>query len=105
MLHLSHIRRRHLKKKGSYSNSYHFLDALFYVVAILAPFMTLPQLYVIWVKRTVEGVSVASFMGYIIFNFFWVIYGLIHKDKPILLCNTIWIVLEGLVVLGVLLYR
>lgn len=73
-----------------------------YVVAVVAPFMTLPQLYLVWIKRDISGVSVYSWLGYCVFNAFWVFYGLVHKDKPIVLCNIAWVIVQGLVVLGVL---
>jgi len=94
----------HLHNKNTHSsNKYTFLDYVIYIVAILSPFMTLPQLYLIWVNKTVAGVSAISWSGYVIFNLIWIYYGIVHKDKPIILTNLLWAVFQIFVVLGVLL--
>ncbi len=101
---LRHIHKRHLEKMRV-KKKYKLLDAVMYVVAIVSPFMTLPQLYLVWIQKDISGVSVFSWAGYSFFNAFWVVYGFVHKDKPIILCNIAWVIVQGLVVLGVVLHR
>lgn len=101
---LHHIRKRRLEKPQG-ANNHETLDKFMYLVSVVAPFVTLPQLYLVWIKRDVSGLSVFSWIGYSFFNAIWVIYGLVHRDKPIVLCNIVWVIVQGFVVLGILLYR
>ncbi len=99
MLALHHI---HKRKKHS-SNETTILDYVVYLVSIISPFMILPQLYLIWVNKETAGVSALSWSSFIFFNFIWIYYGIIHKDKPIIITNLLWAVLQSFVVIGVLL--
>lgn len=103
VLHLRHLRKKREQKPAtSKKTSY---DNFWYFVALVGPIMTLPQLYLVWVQKTTSGVSIASWVGYSLFNAVWIVYGLIHRDKPIILCNIAWVVVQSLVVLGVLIYK
>jgi uncharacterized protein with PQ loop repeat len=101
MLVLHHI---HKRKKHS-QNETTFLDYAVYFASIVSPLMTLPQLYLIWVNKTVAGVSIPSWSGYVFFNIIWIYYGVVHKNKPIIIANLLWALLQSLVVIGVLLNR
>lgn len=81
-----------------------FMDKLVLVAAVIGPFMTLPQLYKIWFLKLAAGVSALSWSGYLIYAIIWFIYGIIHKEKPIIITYTIWIILEIFVILGTLIY-
>ncbi len=103
MVHDSHglhhflTRKRELKWKRIF-------DKLIYVVGVIGPLMTLPQVFKIWINHQVSGVSIISWAAYLIMAFFWVIYGFIHKEKPIILTYLLWVLLDALVVLGVVVY-
>lgn len=96
MPHLTHITRNRLAKKNS------FINTLAYGMGLAAPLMTIPQLYTIWIEKNTAGVSIQTWLGICFFNVFWVLYGAIHKDKPIIFSNLAWIVMQLLIVVGVL---
>ena len=75
------------------------------IVAIIAPIMTLPQIYNIWVNHLTEGVSVATWSLYVGSAFIWLMYGVQLKDKPLIISSTLWVIFESAVVIGVLLYQ
>ena len=77
----------HLRKRGVISSkntkSIRVIDRFIFVVGALGPIMTIPQLYEIWVHKDARGVSLISWSSYFIFSIFWIIYGIVHKEKVI----------------------
>jgi len=63
--------------------------------------MTLPQLAEVWIARNVAGVSPITWGSYFILNIFWFVYGITHKEKPIIIASILWMVLDMLIVVGV----
>lgn len=78
------------------------MDWLIYGVAILSPVMTMPQLIQIWVDKNVAGVSLLTWSSYTVFAGFWLLYGLIHKEKPIILANIMSGTLNIIIVVGII---
>ena len=78
------------------------LDTLIYLIAISEPIMTLPQAYTIWIRQSAEGVSLISWSWYLITAFIWLAYGIIHKEKPLILSNSFWIVINLIIVIEIL---
>jgi uncharacterized protein with PQ loop repeat len=104
-LHHFHKRKRVSKEKyPSSSKSKRFMDRAIYGVGIFGPIMTIPQLMNIWVYKNAVGVSVISWTSYLFVAIFWLGYGIMHKEKPIIFTYCMWILLDLLIVVGVLLY-
>ncbi len=82
-----------------------FLDKLTFVVGVIGPFTVLPQIYSIYHSHQANGVSLATWLLIFIVTFPWILYGLAHKDKSIIVSFTLWEVVNLSVVIGVLLYR
>lgn len=66
--------------------------------------MTLPQVFNIWVRHQAGGVSVLSWSAYLLSAVLWFWYGLRQRDRNIYLPCVGWIVLDGAVIAGTLLY-
>lgn len=81
-----------------------FLDKFIYIVGIVGPGMTIPQVLKIWIGRDASGISVLTWSGYVFFAFFWLAYGFTKREIPLILTNIIIIILSSLVVIGTLLY-
>ena len=77
------------------------IDKLVYLAVVMGPIMTIPQVYSIWVQKN-KGVSVVSWIAYLLISCIWLIYGLKHRDKPIIIVQVIWIALDGIIVAGLL---
>ena len=106
-LHHSHRRKRvhQLNEKYPHPDKYKaFMDKAIYVVCIFGPIMTIPQLTKIWVYKNAQGISVISWFAYLITALFWLTYGIMHKEKPIIFTNSIWIILEIFIIIGTILY-
>lgn len=103
--HLHKRKRSKLKKQTCPDNKLkRLMDKLIYVVAIFGPLVVLPQLFEIWINKRVEGVSIITWGGFLIASLFWVVYGLIHKEKPIILMNMLWTFIYLAIVMGILFF-
>ena len=60
-----------------------FLDNLLLVIAVVGPLMNIPQVYKIFSLKNAAGVSTLSFSLFATFDIPWIIYGIVHKEKPI----------------------
>ena len=87
VLHHLHLRKRIHQNLEQYPHPdkwKNFLDKLIYLVGVSGPIMTLPQLYKIWIEQNASGVSLVSWSWYLIIAFIWSLYGIVHKEKPII---------------------
>jgi uncharacterized protein with PQ loop repeat len=91
---------RHNKKKNTTKHK-SGIDKLVYIAVIIGPLLTLPQLYSIWVDGQ-KGVSIISWVAYLIASVIWLIYGIKHNDKPLLTVEAVWVVLDILVIIGLM---
>ncbi len=95
-----HIHQKQRNTEASPSTLQQILDKAIYVVGVFWPMMTLPQLKVIWVDGITEGISLRTRGGYIAFTCVWILYGIVHKEKPIIFTQTLWFIVYSLVVIG-----
>ena len=73
-------------------------------LSIFTLLMTIPQVLTIWVARPSAGVSVLSWTAYLVSALVWLCYGLQQHDRNIYLPCIGWIVLDGAVIVGALIY-
>jgi uncharacterized protein with PQ loop repeat len=97
-------RSQGLKKKRK-SRYITFLDKLTFIVGVIGPFTVLPQIYTIFTTHSAAGVSLATWALIFIVTFPWILYGLAHKDRSIIVSFILWEVVNLTVVIGVLVYR
>jgi len=106
-LHHHHVRKRIHQKHEPYPHPIkwkRFIDHAIYVVAVVGPIMAAPQLMKIWIEKNASGVSAISWAAFMVISTFWMIYGIAHKDKPIIFISGVWIILEFFIVLGTLIH-
>jgi len=107
-LHHFHLRKRMSQKNKVHSSSEkfkQFYDKLIYVVVILAPLANIPQLLRVWIDKDVSGVSSLSWFAFSIISLCWLVYGVVHKDRHILIMNAALMLIQALVALGVIVYH
>lgn len=106
-LHHFHVRKRiHLKhEKYPHHNKFiRFMDRFIYFVAISGPLVSIPQAFHIWYYKTSANVSYWTWLGFLFGAIFWLIYGIIHKERPIILANVLWIIIDIVILLGAIIY-
>jgi MtN3 and saliva related transmembrane protein len=107
-LHHFHLRKRIHKKKEKFPSSNktkRLFDIIIPVVVFFGPLSNLPQLLDIWIQKNASAVSLLSWLGFIVVAIVWLIYGIIHEEKPIITMNIGLIATEVLIIIGILLYR
>jgi uncharacterized protein with PQ loop repeat len=66
--------------------------------------MTVPQVWTIWVGGSAAGVSLLSWLAYLLSACLWFVYGLKKGDKTIYLACVGWVALDAAVVTGVMVH-
>lgn len=79
-----------------------FIDKGVYTAGLLGVIVILPQIMTIWIDKNITGVSMPTWIGFLLGSSFWLFYGLIHKEKPIIYTNLVVIMADLMVVAGLL---
>lgn len=93
-----------MKHRSQAAERRELFDKVMYVIGLFAPLMTVPQITKIWYSHDADGVSALSWAGYAFGSTFWFVYGLLHKEKPIIICNGVAAFLQFMVVIGTLMF-
>jgi uncharacterized protein with PQ loop repeat len=80
------------------------LDILIYPLAIGGPLAMLPQVIQLYSERNASGLALPTWVLFLCFNAVWCMYGIVHKDRPIILTNMVLAALNFSVVAGILLF-
>jgi uncharacterized protein with PQ loop repeat len=80
------------------------LDATVLVVGIVGPIMTLPQILLIYGTHNATGISVLTWFGWALLDTPWIIYGIVHREPPLILTYMLWFVMNAIVGIGAILY-
>ena len=80
------------------------LRALLGTMSVFTMIMTIPQVWAIWVGHQAAGVSILSWGAYLVSALLWLWFGLRRRDRNIYLPCLGWIVLDGAVIVGAVVY-
>jgi len=81
-----------------------FIKRVLGSLSIFTMVMTIPQVLTIWVSHRAAGISMVSWGAYLVSAAVWLWYGLQKRDKNIYLPCLGWIILDGAVIVGALVY-
>jgi uncharacterized protein with PQ loop repeat len=81
------------------------LEKLLRGLSVFTMLMTVPQVLAIWIEHNAGGVSLISWVSYLIGACLWFVYGLQKRDKTIYLACVGWVLLDLAVVIGIVVYR
>jgi uncharacterized protein with PQ loop repeat len=73
-------------------------------LSVFTMLMTVPQVIAVWIGRDAGGVSLASWLAYLVSACLWFVYGFQKRDKTIYLACIGWIVLDAAIVAGVIVH-
>lgn len=94
---LRHLHMKKLSKKRS-------MDKIIYVVALIWPILTLPQIWRVWVYKNPSGLSLFTWWAYVLSAILWIVYGIVHKEKVIIFSNILWVIVNLAVLIGTIIY-
>jgi len=102
-----HFHKRKLAGFGKHRHAnvlIRLLDKAIYALSILGPLATIPQVLEVWIHKNTSGVSMISWFLLSLIAVTWIIYGVIHRDRAIVLNNGMWVIMDLSVAFGVLIY-
>lgn len=103
-----HVRKREYDRRlepvPARTYGLRLLDLMVYAAGILAPVMTLPQMFKIFLYHDAAGVSALTWGAYALFDLPWILYGLAHRERPITITYLLWFLCNGAVFVGTLIY-
>ncbi len=94
--------RHHQKRKRNKKYPLTAFDYVIYFIAFFAPIITISQLLTVWVDKKIDGVASITWASYAVMAFLWMLYGIKHKEKPIIFSNAMMFVIDTLIVIGVM---
>jgi uncharacterized protein with PQ loop repeat len=102
---LHHIskRRRVTSKLEEYPSKrgiIRLLDRLLIIIAVVGPLMALPQLIAIYGSGNAENISSLSWGSWALMNLLWLAYGVVHKEKPIVITYALWFIVNTLMAIS-----
>ena len=106
-IHHIHKRKRFHENLEAYPHPnkwIRFLDNLILFVAVVGPMANIPQIIKIFTLKSSAGVSALTFIIYAVFNIPWIIYGIVHKEKPIVIAYILWLITNLAVIAGTFIY-
>ncbi len=106
-LHHLSKRKRVTKKLESYPSPRFFirlLDRLLIVIAAIAPLFSIPQIWKVFSTQSAGDLSLISWLTWTIGDIPWIIYGFVHKEKPIIIGYLLWFLMNGAIVVGIILF-
>jgi uncharacterized protein with PQ loop repeat len=80
------------------------LEKILRGLSVFTMLMTVPQVWTIWVGGSAAGVSLLSWLAYLLSACLWFVYGLKKGDKTIYLACVGWVALDAAVVTGVMVH-
>ena len=98
------VKRKRLEPYPHHNKWVRIFDVFIVFVAVIGPLTALPQLYSIFAYESVQGVSLLTWFFSTIFPIPWLIYGIVHKEKPLIISSVLWIVVSFLIVIGVMMF-
>jgi uncharacterized protein with PQ loop repeat len=99
-----YARRKHTPSSAEENVGHNIINVAAYVAGILGPLLSIDQVEKVWVQKNASGVSAIAWGSNCLFSLVWTIYGIVHKEQTIIVTNGLWMMINGLVAVGTLLY-
>lgn len=80
------------------------VDRMMGMVSVVGPVSASPQVVEIFSKQSAQGVSLLSWVMYLMLGVVSLSYGLFHKLKPIIVSQVLWTIMDIVVIVGILMY-
>lgn len=75
------------------------------IAAVIHPLSAVPQVYSIYSTQDVSGISLLTWLGFMLLGLIFLSYGILHKIRPLIVTQVLWFIVDFLVVIGVIIYR
>lgn len=93
----------HLGGKGKKKIGW-YVDHIIYIAGIFGVSVYIPQLVKLYSEKNAEGLSILSWIGFIVGSLFWMVYGIVHKQKPIIFINASLATVQAIILVGIFIF-
>ena len=81
-----------------------WLDKIVLFIAIVGPIANIPQIMKIYVENNISGLSPITWISYLLMAIPWLVYGFVHKEKPIITTYILWSITNLIIVIGIFIH-
>ena len=74
-----------------------WIDKAVMVIAFVEPLAGLPQVIQLFHTRSANDLSLSSWVIFQIVTVLWLVYGVTHKERPIIIYQGLWFVVQALI--------
>jgi len=106
-LHHLHLRKRILRNLEPFparSAWKRGLDRTVLTVGIIGPLASVPQILKIYLLQDATGISIISWSVWALLDIPWIVYGVVHHERPIVVTYFLWFLVNILVSVGAMVY-
>lgn len=107
VLHQIHRRKRIHIRNEPYPHpdkTKRIVDTFAYIVGILSPLASLPQLIEVWINMNVAGTSIFTWIGFFFIAIVMATYGIVHRGKNLIIMYTSLAIIDFLIVVGIIIH-
>ncbi len=80
------------------------LDKIVLGAGVAGPVVTLPQIFKMMKEQSAAGVAIETWALFAFLDIPWIIYGYVHKEHPIMVSYTLWLIVNAAVVMTAMRY-
>lgn len=73
-----------------------------YAVAFITPFSTVPQIITLFQTKVATGLSLQTWIMYLLFGMVPLAYAIINKIKPLIISNVLWTIIDLIMIVGII---
>lgn len=75
------------------------IDSLAYFIGVTGNFAVIPQVIKAWQSKT-PGMSVLTWILFVGIGLIWLVYAVIHRQKPLIVAQVVCLLCDSAVVMG-----
>ena len=91
-----------IKKKHRHISSRKLVGYIMLAVAFIAPLSNLPQIYKLFSLQVTEGLSVETWIMYLLLTIVQLAYAYVNKIRPLIISNILWIIVDLIMIYGII---
>lgn len=80
------------------------VDNLMSLAAFASPLLGVPQAVQVFANEDASGLSMFSWVAFAVVAVVFLIYALMHKIKPLIVAQSLWLIVYAAVIAGIILY-
>ncbi len=97
-------RRRSGEPHNSPDRKVRIVDKTCMIFSVIMPLTTIPQIHLIYTEKHATGVSLLMWIFYCVGVIPFLFYGILHKERQLIILNTLWLIAQIIIIIGILKY-